>query len=43
MPVEDGYEEARRIMNAVIERDVRRDIGGDQQRIDQLQHRGRRR
>ena len=24
------------IMNAVIERDVRRDIGGDQQRIDQL-------
>ena len=37
VPVETGYGEARRLMNAVIERDVRRDIGGDQQRIDQLQ------
>jgi DNA-directed RNA polymerase subunit RPC12/RpoP len=36
VPVEKGYEEARSIMNAVIERDVRADIGGDQQRIDQL-------
>ena len=36
VPVEDGYQEARAIMNAVIERDVRADIGGDQQRIDQL-------
>jgi hypothetical protein len=36
VPVEDGYEEARGIMNAVIQRDVRADIGGDQQRIDKL-------
>ncbi len=36
VPVEDGYQEARSIMNAVIQRDVRADIGGDQQRIDKL-------
>ena len=36
VPVEDGYREARQIMNAVIEGDVRRDIGGDQQQIGQL-------
>ena len=36
VPVEDGYGEARQIMNAVIEGDVRRDIGGDQQQIGQL-------
>ncbi|HRO11298.1 primosomal protein N' (replication factor Y) - superfamily II helicase, partial [Amaricoccus sp.] len=36
VPVEAGYEEARAIMNAVIERDVRADIGGDQQRIGDL-------
>ncbi len=36
VPVEEGYTEARSVMNAVIERDVRHDIGGDQQRIDQL-------
>ena len=37
VPVEEGYGEARAIMNAVIEQDVRRDIGGDQQRIGQMQ------
>lgn len=36
VPVEEGYGEARQIMNAVIEQDVRRDIGGDQQRIGQV-------
>ena len=36
VPVEEGYQEARAIMNSVIERDVRADIGGDQQRIDNL-------
>ncbi len=37
VPVEDGYGEARSIMNAVIEQDVRRDIGGDQQRIGRVE------
>ena len=37
VPVEEGYGEARAIMNAVIEQDVRRDIGGDQQRIGQME------
>jgi hypothetical protein len=37
VPVEEGYGEARRIMNAEIEREVRRDIGGDQQRITQVE------
>jgi hypothetical protein len=37
VPVEDAYGEAREIMNGVIVRDVRADIGGDQQRITQLQ------
>lgn len=36
VPVEDGYREAKDVMNAVIQADVRRDIGGDQQRIGQL-------
>ena len=36
VPVDDGYREARQIMNAVIEGDIRRDIGGDQQQIDQM-------
>jgi DNA-directed RNA polymerase subunit RPC12/RpoP len=36
VPVEQGYSEARQIMNAVIENDVRHDIGGDQQRIGEL-------
>lgn len=35
--VEEGYGEARGIMNATIEADVRRDIGGDQQRIARLE------
>ena len=34
--VEDGYAEAKAAMNAVIENDVRADIGGDQQRIAAL-------
>lgn len=34
--VEDGYREAKEIMDTVIQADVRRDIGGDQQRIGQL-------
>lgn len=33
VPLEDGYAEARAHMDAVIARDVRFDIGGDQQRI----------
>jgi hypothetical protein len=37
VPVEEAYGEAREIMNGVIQSDVRRDIGGDQQRIDQLE------
>ncbi len=36
VPVEAGYDEARAVMNRVIEGDVRRDIGGDQQRITRL-------
>lgn len=36
VPVQDGYGEARGAMNSVIEGDVRRDIGGDQQRIGKL-------
>jgi DNA-directed RNA polymerase subunit RPC12/RpoP len=35
--VEDGYAEAKAIMNAVIEADVRADIGGDQQRVSRLE------
>jgi hypothetical protein len=34
--LEQGLEEAREKMDAVIRRDVRFDIGGDRQRIDQL-------
>jgi DNA-directed RNA polymerase subunit RPC12/RpoP len=34
--VEDAYREARSIMNAIIEHDVRADIGGDQQRITRM-------
>ena len=37
VPVDEAYGEARRIMNAVIEGDVRRDIGGDQQRIGRIE------
>lgn len=36
IPVGEGYGEARRIMNAVIESDVRRDIGGDRQQIGKV-------
>jgi endogenous inhibitor of DNA gyrase (YacG/DUF329 family) len=32
----DGHGEARRIMDGVIRDDVRRDIGGDEQRIDRV-------
>lgn len=37
VPVEEAYGEAREIMNRVIAGDVRRDIGGDQQRIDRME------
>lgn len=36
VPLDDGFKEAREIMNRVIERDVRFDIGGDAQRINAL-------
>jgi hypothetical protein len=36
VPVEEGYTRAREIMNEAIARDVRRDIGGDGQRIGRL-------
>ena len=36
VPVDRGYGEARQIMNAIIEQDIRRDIGGDQQQIGQV-------
>ncbi len=39
VPVEEGYGEARGIMNGVIEQDVRHDIGGDQQQISALETR----
>lgn len=35
--LQDGYEEARAIMDAQIRSDVRTDIGGDQQKIDNLE------
>ena len=34
--LEDGYKEARAYMNRMITRDVKFDIGGDQQRIHNL-------
>lgn len=37
IPVDQAYGEARAIMNSVIERDVRRDIGGDQQQIERIE------
>jgi DNA-directed RNA polymerase subunit RPC12/RpoP len=37
VPVEEAYGEARAEMNAVIEQDVRHDIGGDQQRIERIE------
>ncbi|MBW4707492.1 primosomal protein N' (replication factor Y) - superfamily II helicase [Roseobacter sp. YSTF-M11] len=36
VPLEDGFVEARRIMDNTIARDVRFDIGGDRQRIHQV-------
>jgi hypothetical protein len=39
IPVEEAYGEARGIMNALIEQSVRLDIGGDRQRIGQLETR----
>ncbi len=36
VPLQDGYAEARQIMARVIERDVRFDIGGDQQRVHDI-------
>lgn len=36
VPLEDGYVEARQRMDAIIRNDVRRDIGGDRQRISSL-------
>lgn len=36
IPVDEAYGEARAIMNGVIEGDVRRDIGGDQQRVGRV-------
>ncbi|SFR34220.1 replication restart DNA helicase PriA [Yoonia tamlensis] len=34
--IDDGYTEARAHMDAVINRDVRSDIGGDDQRVDKI-------
>lgn len=36
VPFQDGYDEARQQMARVIERDVRFDIGGDQQRVHNI-------
>lgn len=35
--LDEGFEEARQVMNAMIVRDVKFDIGGDRQEIDDLQ------
>lgn len=37
VPVDEGLSRARQIMDATIRDDVRRDIGGDQQRIRQIE------
>ncbi|MEM9430329.1 MAG: primosomal protein N' (replication factor Y) - superfamily II helicase [Pseudomonadota bacterium] len=37
IPLEDGYVEARHIMDRTIQRDVKFDIGGDRQRIDEIE------
>ncbi|GAB5445679.1 TFIIB-type zinc finger domain-containing protein [Gymnodinialimonas sp.] len=34
--LDEGMDEARRIMDAQIQRDIRRDIGGDAQKIDRM-------
>ncbi|TPE50502.1 NADH pyrophosphatase zinc ribbon domain-containing protein [Amaricoccus solimangrovi] len=37
VPVEDAYGEAKAVMDEVIRQDIRRDIGGDQQRIGAME------
>lgn len=37
IPLDEGYTKARQIMDAMIERDVRFDIGGDRQQIHNIQ------
>ena len=37
IPVETAYREARAVIDGVIESDVRRDIGGDQQQIERIE------
>jgi hypothetical protein len=34
--LDEGFEEAKRVMEAQIREDIRRDIGGDEQRIDHM-------
>ncbi|MEM8657777.1 MAG: primosomal protein N' (replication factor Y) - superfamily II helicase, partial [Pseudomonadota bacterium] len=36
IPLEDGFTEARQIMDAQIRRDIKFDIGGDRQRIEDV-------
>ncbi|NKX43946.1 zinc ribbon domain-containing protein [Roseicyclus persicicus] len=35
--LDEGFEEAKQVIEAQIRQDIRRDIGGDEQRIDQMQ------
>ena len=37
LPIQDGFKEAKNVMAGVIEQDVRRDIGGDEQRVRGVQ------
>ena len=37
VPIQDGFAEAKQVMAQVIEQDVRRDIGGDEQRVSRVQ------
>lgn len=37
LPVDQGFERAQALMRAVIEQDIRHDIGGDQQSIERMQ------
>jgi hypothetical protein len=39
VPLEEGYEEARDYMDRMIVRDVKFDIGGDRQRISNMETR----
>ena len=36
IPLDDGFEEAKEVIERQIRQDVRRDIGGDEQRIDHM-------